>query len=184
METQLSIMIVSLRERGRLLSRLLEVLTPQLTDEAELLLTVTGKGETTGSKRNRLMGSAAGRFRCFIDDDDLVAEDYVARILEAIRQNPKADCIGFAGTLRTPSDKIFPVRYTVANRNRMGRFGDSFECFVGHITPIRADILEAVRFEDRTFGEDSRFCQLIMPHCREEVYIDKPMYHYLLRMEV
>ena len=70
---KLSLLIVSLRERRELLNRLLSVLYPQLTDQVELLICTTGKGETTGSKRNRLLASACGKYTCFIDDDDLVA---------------------------------------------------------------------------------------------------------------
>jgi glycosyltransferase involved in cell wall biosynthesis len=184
MGTKLSILIISLAERKQVLARLLNVLMPQITDECQLLLSVCGRGETTGSRRNRLFSIAKGRFACFIDDDDLVAEDYIERILAAIKSNPSVDAIGFAGAIKTPSGKTYRVRYTVENRNRIGHRKGVFECFVGHLTPIRLDILRQLKFENRTFGEDSQFCELLKPLCQTEVYIDKPMYFYLTRTEV
>lgn len=182
MEPLLSIMIASLPERKDKLARLLAILEPQITDESELLVFVSNKAETLGQKRDRMIRAAVGRFVCFVDDDDIVADDYVSLVTEAIKNNPDIDCVGFAGTLECPNGTVYKERYTIQNRDRMGRFNNVYECFVGHITPIRRDIVLSVGFKSVDFGEDSEFCKQIMPLCQKEAYIDKVMYRYIVRL--
>src|ERR1700722_5137465 len=43
---------------------------------------------TTGEKRNRLLQRALGAYVAFIDDDDLIATDYLPRIVVALKDNP------------------------------------------------------------------------------------------------
>lgn len=184
MATELSIMIPSLIDRNDLLNRLLGVLRPQITNECELLIDISSGEESIGMKRHRMRHCANGKFLVFIDDDDMVADDYVIQVVSAIKNNPDIDCVGFAGTLETPNGKIYKQRYTIQNRDCMGRRVDVFENFVGHITPIRRDIVLSARFGDMRHGEDTLFCQEIMDKCQKEAYIDKVMYRYLTRYNV
>lgn len=184
MATELSIMIPSLVDRNALLNTLLSVLRPQITNECELLIDISSGEESIGMKRHRMRHCANGRFLTFIDDDDMIAGDYVIQIISAIKNNPNIDCIGFAGTIETPNGKIYKQRYTIQNRNCMGRKGDVFENFVGHITPIRKEIVLSARFGDMRTQEDALFCSEIMDKCQKEFYIDKIMYRYLTRYNV
>ena len=55
-------------------------------DKVELLVLIDNKKRTLGAKRNEMIGLAKGEYVVFIDDDDLVSEDYVESILEAIKE--------------------------------------------------------------------------------------------------
>ena len=94
---KLSILICSLREREKSLNKLLEVIEPQRTSEVEIILDTDNGEVTTGFKRNRLLNAAFGEYISFIDDDDLVSNDYIVKILKAIETSP--DCCGMEGLI-------------------------------------------------------------------------------------
>lgn len=179
---ELSIMIVSLFDRYVSLNRLLSVLCPQLTDEVELLLTITGPGESIGSKRQRLLDCASGKFLCFIDDDDLVPTDYVSSILAVLSRNDLIDCVGFRGTLECQNGKVYPVNFTLKNKGKIGKSEQEvYECGVGHLTPVRREIAKDIKFLDKSHGEDDGYCSQVMEKCETEIFIDKVLYRYLAR---
>lgn len=182
---KLSVMIVSLYQRASLLNRLLSVLQPQLTDEVELLICVTGKEESTGSKRQRLKECSVGDYLCYIDDDDLVSNDYIKLLLTAIAAGRGVDCIGFSGTLECPNEKVYQVHYSISNRDKSSeREGDTYKCFVGHLTPVRRDLINDVRFEDLDVGEDEKFCKALKERCHTEYFVDSVLYRYLTSYNV
>lgn len=179
---ELTLMIVSLFDRYLTLNRLLSVLYPQLTDEVELLITTTGPGETVGSKRQRLIECATGKFLCFIDDDDLVSSDYVSSILAVIRRNDTVDCIGFKGMLTCLDKRTYKVNYTLKNKGKIGKSDEGiYECGIGHLTPIRSEIAKTLKFPDKNHGEDGEYCEQAMEKCQTEVFIDKELYQYFAR---
>lgn len=183
-ETKLSIIILSIIERRDLLNRIVGVLTPQLTKEVELLISTTGVEEPIGVKRERLKQAARGEFLCFVDDDDMVSEDYVEQILTAIEENPAIDCVGFKGTIECPNGKICPVSYSLRNRDVMGKDDNEYLCGIGHLTPIKSDIAKSVKFSEKNAGEDSDFCKEVMEKLRNESFIHKVLYRYLARYNV
>ena len=182
--TKLSIIILSINKRREFLDRILGVLRPQLTNDVELLVSATGEKEAVGPKRQRLKQAACGDYICFIDDDDMVSEDYVCRILKAVKENPAVDCVGFKGTLECPNGKVYRVSYSLRNMGKMGRRNDEFFCGVGHLTPIRRDIAQSVGFGDKNSGEDRDYCKLVMEKLRNEAFVDKVLYRYLARYNI
>jgi glycosyltransferase involved in cell wall biosynthesis len=75
----LSILICSLPGRIKYLSELLNVLNPQIEGE-EIIINID-KYKTIGAKRNDLLNASKSDYVCFIDDDDMVSEDYLDEIL-------------------------------------------------------------------------------------------------------
>lgn len=84
---QLSILICSLTERRNIfLDRLLDKLDPQVKDKnVEVLVFSDNAKRSIGQKRNDAIQMANGKYVCFVDDDDLVSDDYVDLILKEIR---------------------------------------------------------------------------------------------------
>lgn len=76
---KLSILIATVPPRASLLSRLLSILEPQLTDEVEVL--VYDGWIPFGDKVNKMREIAKGDFSVVIDDDDRVTDDYLELIL-------------------------------------------------------------------------------------------------------
>lgn len=178
----LSILILSIDSRAELLARLLATLQPQLTDDVELLTLIDNGERSIGAKRNELMLRARGRYVCFIDDDDLVSDDYVAALLDATRLDP--DSIGFR--LRYSIDGAFDADalHTIRNAKWETVNRDGAKVYLrtpNHLNPVRRSIALAHPFPEINHGEDHAYSDLIKPHIRTEVYIDRVMYRYLFR---
>jgi glycosyltransferase involved in cell wall biosynthesis len=183
-ECLLSILIPTLESRLPLYTRLREELArqssaPGARSAVEILALSDNGSEALGAKRNQLMDMARGRFMVFVDDDDRVSPNYIQFILGAIRENPEADCISYAGEItfrgRHPRKLVHAIKYT-----------DWYECggeYVRppcHITPIRADIARRYRFADVDYSEDMDWAMRISRDgvlCRE-VPVGSVLYHY------
>ena len=104
-----SVLISGIPERYHtvqpLLFSLLETQSAARIPDIELCYLLDNKRRTVGAKRNALLDMARGEYVSFIDDDDLVATDYVQRIHRAI---------GLARKSEAPADVIcFPQRATL-----------------------------------------------------------------------
>lgn len=176
----LSILILSIESRAELLARLLAKLQPQLTAETELL-TLIDKGERSiGAKRNELLLRARGRYVCFIDDDDLVADDYVASLLDATRLDP--DAVGFRLEYSVNGKYDADALHTIRNAKWDTALKDGRKVYLrtpNHLNPVRRSIALAHPFPEINHGEDHAYSDRIKPDIRTEVYIDRVMYHYL-----
>lgn len=181
---RLSILICSIRSRRDLLGRLLAILEPQAVAQknVELLIDADDGELTIGEKRNRLLERSVGTHVCFIDDDDTVADDYVARLVSALSTDP--DCVGFRAKWYEDGRHTADTTYTIRNQKRREiPHGDRFlvERQPGHLTPIRREIALAVRFQPWNYGEDADFSIRVRPYLNTEVFVDHVLYHYWLR---
>ena len=96
-----------------MLKRLCSILEPQCTDEVGVIVECDDRTMSIGDKRNKLLASSQAEYICFVDDDDRVSGDYVARIAEALKEKP--DCVGMEGVItfdgRGPRKFIHSNRY-------------------------------------------------------------------------
>lgn len=95
--------IIPYHNTYELTRKLLSVLVPQLTEEVEVIIindcddidfnssdmrTIFTKSNGTASKpRNIGLDNAKGKYITFIDSDDLISEDYIAKILSKIESS-------------------------------------------------------------------------------------------------
>lgn len=175
---RLSILICSLFKRRNYLQRILSIIDKQIKDRNDVeCLTNTDDGmKTVGFKRNQLLESAKGDYICFVDDDDLVADDYVSKILNALTTNP--DCVGIEGIItvngQNPKKFIHSLQYTdwyekdgVYYRNP------------NHLSPVKRDFALQAKFpNDKSFGEDKDYSMRLLKYLKTEVYINGPIYFY------
>lgn len=97
----LSILIPSLPERIR--DRLLplwakieaQVAASSKPGEVEMVCHMDNRQRTVGEKRDDLLRCSLGEYVAYVDDDDDIAPDYVARLVESIRANCGVDVITF-----------------------------------------------------------------------------------------
>lgn len=104
-----SILIAGIPERYHtaqpLLYSLLETQSVARMNDVELLYLLDNRKRSVGAKRNDLLRAARGEYLSFIDDDDMVAENYVSKIHTAIVEARKQE---------SPIDVIcFPQRATL-----------------------------------------------------------------------
>lgn len=148
---RLSILIPTLPSRREKFATLVQELERQAAGlPVEILALYDNKTIPLGRKRNSLMDMAQGTHMVFIDDDDRVAEDYVAAVLGVIeREDP--DCLVYEQEVRGDP----PIRC---------RYGRELTCKQGtnwwtgkpaHTMVWRAEIARSGRFPERSFGEDA-----------------------------
>ena len=132
---------------------------------------------TTGEKRNNLLNQASGDFIVFVDDDDDVDNNYVDEILKVIIENPNIDCIGINGLITFDGNWSKPWSISIQH----GHWHETDEMYLrtpNHISPVRRSIALQAKFPDITYGEDMEYSKRILPMCKLEACIDKPLYHY------
>jgi glycosyltransferase involved in cell wall biosynthesis len=183
----LSVLIPTLQERREQYEQMSAALTGQirshgLEDQVEVLNFSDNRERSVGEKRNSLLDQASGLFVAFVDDDDVLSDEYLPSICDAIRSNPDIDCVGiklcitFAGT--NPRSLIHSLRY----QEYFSKNGTYFRppC---HLNPIRRSIAQRYRFEPVSYSEDidwaTRLCR--DKALKREHYIDSTLYYYLSR---
>lgn len=182
----ISILICSLWKRAGMLSNLLSGLQEQIdrlgtSDKVEVLVNCDGGELPTGTKRNILLGQAAGVFSVFIDDDDVVPDYYIEEILKA--SETECDAMAINGIITT--DGKDEKKWFISKDNQYKASFDKngveyYERYHNHISPIKTSISKQFKFLDIYQGEDFEWCTRIKNSglIRTEVKIDKPMYFY------
>jgi len=186
-QTLLSILIPTLDSRKELYQQLCTELERQIsktkTSDTVEVLTLRDDGTATvGAKRNQLINKAQGRFTVFIDDDDTISRNYLEQIVQAIRENPQADCISFAGEITFRGKHPRKMLHSIKNHEWHYSSGEYHRppC---HITPIRRKIAASYRFANTNFAEDMDWT-LRMSHdqaLKQEVLLNEVLYHYHCR---
>lgn len=199
LEPILGILITTMPRRDDLFGRLMSVLEKQTVgNDAVKVLSYRTPAEDeeggfpTGHKRNVLLERAKEcgcEYVAFVDDDDLVAADYVDRILEAIgagkqRYAGGADVIGIRGIQiidgHDKSNFVHSVRY----RKRFFHKGVAYRPPT-HLNPVKLEIAMKVRFPRVSWGEDSRYSLDVQKYLLNEVHIENPpIYIYEKRSRV
>jgi glycosyltransferase involved in cell wall biosynthesis len=177
----LSILICSLHSRKESLGRLLTELQKQRTPMVEILV-IKDDGELTiGKKRNMLLHKATGKYICFIDDDDMVSEDYISRILQACSLS--VDCVGIEGIMATNGKS--PTRFAhsiVYKKWSKDQKNNVYLRNPNHLNPVLRTLAVEVGFNDnKSRGEDKEYSDKLQPLLYTEAYINKPIYRYLFQ---
>jgi glycosyltransferase involved in cell wall biosynthesis len=179
MSKRLSILIPTLRSRAALLERLMAALKPQLNDSVEVLTELDSGEAAIGWKRNILVARSSAEYLAFIDDDDLVAEDYIPLVLAAIETKP--DVVGFKGLMILNGDYTAARRFhhSIQNRTWFDKDG-AFYRTPNHLNPVRRELAVDTPFPPMlSFGEDRAYSDDLRPKLNTEVMIeDHPIYLY------
>lgn len=178
METPLlSILICSVPSRCyEFLPNLLRVLNPQCNyKEVELLILTDNRKMSIGEKRNKLKSIAKGKYIVYIDDDDMISDNYVREILLATKNN--TDCILFNEwkTVNDREGKI--IKYSINYINM------KWDNLVTYKTPnsrmaIKKELVENIDFLHQNNNEDDEWGERILPLLKTEFVIDKILYFY------
>lgn len=196
---KLSVMVPTIVTRQPLFERLMTSLYKQLpkdyvtTEDGDFARLDFGDVEivvyrdngdiSIGEKRNKLVAYARGDYLMFVDDDDLLSDDALALILQAIENGP--DTIGFK-LVRFVNDvrmdvAIHSLRYDKWGEKREGGKIVHYERTPNHLNPTRAGLVRQVEYKDKSWGEDSDYSLRLRPLLRSECFIDRELYIYLYR---
>jgi len=185
---RLAILICHLNHRVAQLERLMECLSSQCSmTEVSIHISTDAGQKPVGQKRNELLLGPSEwsiPYCCFIDDDDLVSEDYCPRILKALEVNP--DVVGIEGLLfrrSTSKDAAGPEKFIhsiqYGNWFENGPAGEkTYYRSPNHLNPVKTELAIATGFKPLTHGEDRDYSQRLRPLLKTEVFLDGPVYHY------
>jgi glycosyltransferase involved in cell wall biosynthesis len=192
----LSILIATVGDRDRLFAALLEHVKAQCRPHAwlgggvepgtiEILWERDHRELSIGAKRQKLLERARGDFVVFIDDDDWVADSYVARILDAIAAHPGIDCVGLVGEHTTDGRHAqrvaWSLRYRAWGQDRDGYRYVRPPC---HITPVLRTAALRAGFLDERYAEDRGYSARLVGLLHHEHFIvDEVLYRHRYRTD-
>ena len=180
MKPTLSILILVLEHRNwRPLQRHLGLLRSKLKnpEAVEVLIESDNGTLASGIKRQRLVNRAKGKYYCFVDDDDWVADDYLEQILKGCRSH--ADVVTFA--LETFGNKIKEFwRFGLYKDHR--QFG---LMAANHLCAWKSPLARQVGWCPYLgYGDDQMWYKPLMASGLVTTcfYINEPLYHYRLNL--
>ena len=185
----LTIGIPSLNERKESLNELLSFMNSITNKEdiskIEVIVNIDDGEKTVGQKRNEILEQANGKFVCFVDDDDKVDEEYINLIIKTIEENPDLDCIGFTGMYYVNGEPTMLFKHAKEYGGHYKKEGIQYRP-VNHLNPVRTELAQQIGFPEKNFGEDSDYCDRLLESglVKNEVILDKVMYHYLWNSEL
>jgi glycosyltransferase involved in cell wall biosynthesis len=137
-----------------------------------------------GAKRNNLLEKAEGAYIAFVDDDDLVAENYVKLVLEAVVSHP--DVVGIHLIMTTNGLEPEKSYHSLEHRSWWDRPDPEngrriYYRNPNHLNPVKRHIAMQVKFPPSNHGEDRDYSMRLLPLLQTEVVIKEPIYFYLNR---
>lgn len=168
---KLSILVLGLTDRNT--SYILYQLHKQQTEDVEILSLIDNKSYTVSEKRNILINLSHGDYVCFVDDDDMVEDNYIQELLHWT--NSDADVINFTVWISINGWIEQPVYYS-KDYDNITKDG-AFYRQPNHIMAIKRDIALLVPYENVP-AEDTVFATKVNQYLQSEHTIDKMLYHY------
>ncbi len=141
------------------LATLQNILSSQITNEVQVI-TDFSMAYNIGTKRNNLLSLATGKYVVFIDDDDIISNDYIEKILKACKKN--TDCIGISGVMVV--DGLKKINWHISKEYKTWHDeGGVYYRTTNHISPVKRELALMVGFPETTFGEDFDFSMRLLP---------------------
>ena len=176
----LSVLILTLPTRidsyARLIKSLnIQVIQNNLMGRVQILSLCDTKEISVGEKRNILLNKSCGRYVCFIDDDDVVAPDYLIKLINAISSN--SDVITFCGDY-VENAVVTPFSISMVHRGNFNH-PNIFYRLPNHLCPVKRKIALSCQFTDKNYGEDSDYAERINKYIKNEFHIQDKLYFYM-----
>jgi glycosyltransferase involved in cell wall biosynthesis len=173
---KLSILIPIKQTYLSIYERLKDQLEKQIVDDVEVLELVNDGSKSIGYYRNELLNSALGKYVCFIDADDIIADDYISQVMEGINKN--VDCCSLIGIITIDGNN--PTLFEHSIKYEAYQLTNKYERYPNHLNVIRRSIAIQFEFKDISFGEDTDWATQIKNSglIKTEHYINKPIYFY------
>jgi hypothetical protein len=185
--TRWSILVLHHPGRVALLERLMRVLMPQVDglDDVEVMVSSFNPLLPVGENREQMRLRSVGRYLNFIDDDDLVSEDYVPCIYPLL--DGVVDYVGFnleqtfADAPQVGLIEKHSLRYHGVYYDGSGAYDGHFRD-ISHLNPMKRELALAVPMhgwpsEDSRWAEELRDRKIV----KTEHYVDRVLYHYITR---
>ena len=186
---KLSILIPTLPQRKKMFNILRKNLTAQIDfvhsthpslGQVEILFDSSKKflkgGLSVGAKRDALKCRATGDYLVFVDDDDIVAPNYLESILRLMESNP--DIITFRSLYK--SSTYWGIVDMNLNHAENEQMNDStiVKRQPFHVCPIRTSIAQLHSFPDINNAEDWGWMVKVLTDCKTQSHSDQILHQY------
>lgn len=179
---KISLLIPTIVGREKEYDLLLSVLSSQYNgDEVEIVTEKDNRELTIGAKRNKLLSFATGQYVSFIDDDDMVSNNYIEWLLKAVESG--CDCASLKGIITFDGEKPAAFEHSLKYKEWKTNDGDEeikYERYPNHLNLIKASIAKQFKFPEKNHGEDADWSKLLHESglLKTEFYISDFIYHY------
>jgi len=186
---KLSILIPTLPQRKKMFNILRKNLTSQIDfvhsthpslGQVEILFDSSKKflkgGLSVGAKRDALKCRATGEYLVFVDDDDMIAPNYLESILRLMESNP--DIITFRSLYK--SSTYWGIVDMNLNHAENEQMNDStiVKRQPFHVCPIRTSIAQQHSFPDINNAEDWGWMVKVLADCKTQSHSDQILHQY------
>lgn len=186
---KLSILIPTLPQRKKMFNILRKNLTSQIDfvhsthpslGQVEILFDSSKKflkgGLSVGAKRDALKCRATGDYLVFVDDDDMIAPNYLESILRLMESNP--DIITFRSLYK--SEHYWGIVDMNLNHAENEQMNDStiVKRQPFHVCPIRTSIAQQHSFPDINNAEDWGWMVKVLSDCQKQAHSDQILHQY------
>jgi hypothetical protein len=171
------ILISSIPHRHESLCALLEALDAQLPSPGVGVRLYRDNLEATyGEKQAALLASSQADYVSYIDDDDLPAPDYVARICAALAEGP--DYVGYPVRWTIDGEPQIRVEHSLRHRRWENAPGMLLRD-ISEKNPLRREYAHHGVWQGG-YGAEQQWAAGVRSggHVRTEVWIPEPMYYY------
>lgn len=141
----------------------------------EIIILTDNKQMMLGHKRNVMVEMAQGKYISFVDDDDRIADDYIAELLKATESD--TDSIVFTAEVSLNGEPPLPCYYS-KDVKRDYNHKDGYYRIPNHICCIKREVSLKSSFPHLLYGEDAGYGKLLLPYLKTEHKIDKVLYYY------
>lgn len=141
----------------------------------EVIVLTDNKQMMLGHKRNTMIDIAQGKYIAFVDDDDRIADDYIAELLKAT--NTDADAIVFTAEVSLNGEPPKPCHYSKAHKRDYNK-PNAYYRIPNHICCVKRSVSLKSSFPNILYGEDAGYGKVLLPHLKTEHVIDKVLYYY------
>ncbi len=152
-----SILVLTQPSRAEFLQRLMKGLAPQVEkfSDVEVIVTLFDNKFSIGKNRGMMLEAAVGEYVNFVDDDDLLADDYVSSIYPLL---DGVDYIGFQAKLHIDGMYCGKLSYHSLMCNRWFENSNGYFRDISHLNPIRNSLAVAGRMGDHEGKNLEDFC--------------------------
>jgi glycosyltransferase involved in cell wall biosynthesis len=193
-DIKFSILILSIPERIQSMKAVVDHLQKQADESGqpksvEILVLLDNRSKIISEKRNDLLDMARGKYMAFLDDDDVVSNDYIGKILWAIDAHDGVDCITFNQWCSIDGEPM-DVHFGIGNphgqvwRGEDGSLGD-IKRPPYHMCVWRRGIAQSEGFnpmigaDGQSYAEDIDWLLRLYPKVQTEHHIDEPLHGYI-----
>ena len=175
MKLKLSILTPTIVGREKQLAALQSKIEAQNPGQVEHLIFCDNRRRSIGAKRQALADIARGEYIAFVDDDDDISDDYVARILYAIETG--ADVITFRQQA-IYNGRRAEIIFGVNNPDEAFNEGQAILRAPWHVCAWRREVVAGCLFSESNYGEDLVWCKQARKRIKTAHHIDAILHTY------